>query len=107
MKTRAYALVSLTIVAGLSVTLLADAAIAQRPTPIPAGDCQSMAAATGGKGLWFGRYSGQAQDQSSDRTWMFAGSGCFKSEYECRRWTHEMMSAAGGFPGTTSCRPYR
>ena len=87
MKTRTFALVFPAVIAGLLVTLLADAAIAQRPKPIPAGDCQSMAAASGGKGLWFGRYSGQAQDQSSDRTWMFTEQRAEFSRSLSSAWT--------------------
>ena len=80
---------------------------AQRPKPAPAGDCQQLAAASGGQGIWYGEYSGRAQDESSDRLRPFAGRGCFRSESECRRWTHQMMSIANGGSGVSSCRPYR
>ena len=106
MRKRTQIAMTLTLVAGLSVIAFMGSADAQRPRQVPAGDCQSMIAASGGKGIWFGQYTGRAQDESSDRTYLFAGSGCFKSEYDCRRWTHEMMSAAGGWPGAHSCRPY-
>ena len=85
MRKRTQIALSLTLVAGLSVIAYMGSADAQRPRQVPAGDCQSMIAAGGGKGIWFGQYTGRAQDESSDRTYLFAGSGCFKSEYDCRR----------------------
>jgi hypothetical protein len=94
----------LTVAAGLSWMLLTDTAQAQRPKLPPAGDCQSMVAATGGKGIWFGQFSGR-YETLFDRHWPLAARGCFTSEYACRRWTNEILSIADG-PGLMSCRPY-
>ena len=94
----------LVVAASLSGVLLADTAQAQRPKLPPAGDCQSMVAATGGKGIWFGQFAGRYEDLF-DRIRPLAARGCFTSEYACRRWTNEMLSLADG-PGLMSCRPY-
>ena len=105
-KPHLYSPVALAVLAGLSGMLLMDTAKAQKPKPIPAGDCQSMVAATGSKGIWYGEYSGRAQDETSEYVYPFSGRGCFTGEYACRRWTHEMLTAAGGWPAVRSCRPY-
>ncbi len=102
---RTHVLISLFSIAALIA--LMNPAQAQRPRPVPAGDCQQLIASSGGHGIWYGEYSGQSRDISSDRMYPFAGRGCFTSEYACRRWTNEMLSAANGSPGLTSCRPYR
>ena len=94
----------LAMAASLSWVLLMDTAQAQRPKLPPAGDCQSMVAATGGKGIWFGQFSGRYEDLF-DRIRPLAARGCFTSEYACRRWTHTILSLADG-PGLMSCRPY-
>ena len=96
-------LAALTVVAGLSGMLLTDTAQA-RPKLPPAGDCQSMVAATGGKDIWFGQFSGR-YETLFDRYWPLAARGCFTSEYACRRWTNEILSIGKG-PGLMSCRPY-
>ncbi len=107
MTNRTYALVSLAMITGLSVMPMMDNAQAQRPKPIPAGDCRSMVAATGGKGIWYGEYSGRAQEETSDRFYPFSGRGCFTSEFACRRWTNDMATRANGWaPGVMRCRPY-
>ncbi len=97
-------LTALTVAAGLSGMLLTDMAQAQRPYLPPAGDCRSMVAATGGKGIWFGQFSGR-YETLFDRIWPLAARGCFTSEYACRRWTNEILSIGKG-PGLMSCRPY-
>ena len=97
-------LAALVVAAGLSGMLLPDTAQAQRPILPPAGDCQAMVAATGGKGIWFGQFSGRYEDLF-DRFWPLAARGCFASEYACRRWTNQILSIADG-PGLMSCRPY-
>ncbi len=97
-------LAALAVAAGLSGMLLTNTAQAQRPYLPPAGDCQSMVAATGGKGIWFGQFSGR-YETLFDRIWPLAARGCFTSEYACRRWTNEILSISYG-PGLMSCRPY-
>ncbi len=101
---RSLSVVTLAMAAGLSWMLLPGTAQAQRPELPAAGDCQSMIAATGGKGIWVGRFSGRYEDLF-DRIWPLAASGCFTSEFACRRWTNEMLSIADG-PGLMSCRSY-
>ena len=66
-----------------------------------------MAARYGGKGLWYGEYSGRARDETSDRFYPFAGRGCFTNERDCRRWTQQMASQANGFSAIMRCLPYR
>jgi hypothetical protein len=97
-------LAALTVAAGLTGMLLTDTAQAQRVKLPPTGDCQSMVAATGGKGIWFGQFSGRYEDLF-DRYRPLAARGCFTSEYACRRWTNEILSIGKG-PGLMSCRPY-
>ncbi len=102
---RLLSLAALAVAAGLSGTLLTDTAQAQRPKLPPAGDCQSMVAATGGKGIWFGQFSGRYEG-AFDRIYPLAARGCFTSEYACRRWTNQILSIADEGPGLMSCRPY-
>ncbi len=91
---------ALFVLAALTVTLSAEAAHAQR-----AGDCRSMVAATGGKGIWYGQFSGRYEDLAG-WVWPLIGRGCFTSEKACRRWLHEMLNVGDGFSALTSCRPY-
>ena len=97
-------LAALAVAAGLSWMLLTGTAQAVQVKLPPAGDCQSMVAATGGKGIWFGQFSGRYEDL---RDWRYplAARGCFASENACRRWTNQILSIADG-PGLMSCRPY-
>lgn len=90
---------------GLTGVVLIDPAEAQRPRPIPAGDCRSMVAATGGKGIWYGEYSGRTEDEWG---WVYplAGRGCFRSKYECVRWLNQMLSVGNGWSAVQRCRPY-
>ena len=68
----------------------------------PAGNCRQVAAALGGSGYWFGRFSGYYKDLFDDRR-PIAAQGCFYTEYECRRWINEVQSAVLE-PGFMSCR---
>ena len=97
-------LTALAAAAGVSAMLLTDTAQA-RPYLPPAGECRSMVAATAGKGIWFGQFSGRYQNPLSDRIYPLAARGCFASEYACRRWTNEVLSIGRG-PGLMNCRPY-
>ncbi len=97
-------LTALAVAAGLSGLLLIETAQAQRVKLPPAGDCQSMVAVTGGKGIWFGQFSGRYEG-AFDRIYPLAARGCFASEYACRRWTNQILSISYG-PGLMSCRPY-
>ena len=90
---------------GVTGAFLIDSAEAQRPRPIPAGDCKAMVAATGGKGIWYGQYSGRYEDEW-ERVYPLYGRGCFKSEYACRRWLNEMLSLGNGWSAVRSCKPY-
>jgi hypothetical protein len=66
-----------------------------------------MVAATGGKGIWFGQFSGRYEDPfGDDRYYPVAARGCFRSEYECRRWLNQLLSIASGSSALMSCRPY-
>jgi len=86
---------------------LAGPADAFRPKLPPAGDCRSMAAATGGKGIWYGQFSGRYDDPyGDDRYYPLAARGCFRSEFACRRWTNQLLSISGGSSALMSCRPY-
>ena len=86
-------LTALAVAAGLSGLLLIETAQAQRVKLPPAGDCQSMVAVTGGKGIWFGQFSGRYEG-AFDRIYPLAARGCFASEYACRRWTNQILSIA-------------
>ena len=86
---------------------LAGPADAFRPRLPPAGDCEAMIAATGGKGVWVGEFSGRYEDPfGDDRYYPLAARGCFRTEAACRRWTNEILSIAGGSSALMSCRPY-
>jgi len=98
----AVALIGFSSVTG---AFLIDPAEAQRPRPVPAGDCASMVAATGGKGIWYGWYSGRYEDEW-DRVFPLYGRGCFTSEFACRLWLNEMLTLANGWSAARSCRPY-
>jgi len=91
--------------ASLIGAIMIDPAQAQRPRPIPAGDCASMVAATGGKGIWYGWYSGRTEDEW-ERVYPLYGRGCFRSEFACRRWLNEMLTLGNGWSAVRSCRPY-
>ena len=98
-------IIALLIAFGLTALSLTDPGHAQRPKPIPAGDCKAMVAATGGKGIWYGWYSGRYEDER-EYVYPLYGRGCFKSEYACRRWVNEMLTLGNGWSAVRSCRPY-
>ncbi len=91
--------VAMAVVVGLMSMLLPDR-VQSRPKLPPAGDCQAMVAATAGKGIWFGQFTGRYEGPF-DRIYPLAARGCFSSEYACRRWTNEILSIADG-PGLIS-----
>ena len=91
----------------LCASLTSSPASASWPQLPPAGDCRAMAAA-GVENIWRGQYSGKYQDPVFDeRVYPLSASGCFRSEYECRRWLNELLTISGGFSALMSCRPYR
>jgi len=97
----------LALAAGLGVALQAGPSEAFRPKLPPAGDCRAMAAQTGGKGLWYGQFSGRYEDEFRDGFYYPVGArGCFTSEYACRRWTNQVLSLVTG-SALMSCKPYR
>ena len=101
-----FSLTAVVAAAGVSVILLTGPAQAQRPELPPAGDCAAMVAASGGKGIWYGQFSGRYEDEFGDnRFYPLAARGCFKSEYACRRWTNQLLSI-GSESALMSCRPY-
>jgi hypothetical protein len=87
-------------ICGLMLGVAASAASAiELP---PAGNCREIAAVSGARGFWLGRFSGYYEDFFDDRR-PIAAQGCFSSEYECRRWINEVQSAVLQ-PGFMSCR---
>jgi hypothetical protein len=63
--------------------------------PPPGGDCGAIADARGAAGTWYGEFAGRHYDSFREMYFPISARGCFVSEYECRRWTHEAMSFAG------------
>ena len=80
-------------------------------TPIPpGGDCQTLTFQNPGKPLWYGTFSGRQEDDLFDhRRWsvfrnrMVYVRGCFLTEYACRRWLNEVLTAVND-PGVMRCR---
>ena len=84
-----------------------DPAMAFRPKLPPAGDCRAMAA-SGIKNIWYGEFSGRYEDTLFRDGYYYpiSAQGCFVSEYECRRWTNQLLSITES-SGLMRCRPYR
>ena len=95
----------------LFATFTISAAPAFAATPIPpGGDCAALSQQYPDKPLWYGTFSGRQEDDLFDhRRWsvfrnrMVYVRGCFVTEYECRRWLNEVLSAVNN-PGVMRCR---
>jgi hypothetical protein len=68
-----------------------------RELPV-AGDCAVIASEIGAQATWHGEFSGKRYDDFRELYTPFFAEGCFRSEYECRRWQNVATSymARGG-----------